>query len=182
MAAPHPPQRPAHDPAPPTRVLFVCLGNICRSPAAEGVFLHLLAGSGHEQAFAVDSAGTGGWHVGNPADRRMRAAAARRGIHLPSRARQIEAADLQRFDHILTMDADNLAALRRLERQAPGPARISPLVQHCRRLEAVEVPDPYYGGERGFEQVLDLLEDACAGLLEDLLAERLAERGQQPGA
>jgi len=157
---------------PPTRVLFVCMGNICRSPAAEGVFLHLLAQARLEHCFAVDSAGTGGWHVGHRADRRMIAAAERRGIHLPSRARQIEAADLQRFDHILTMDADNLAAVRRLERQAPGRARISPLIDHCRRLRSPEVPDPYYGGADGFERVLDLLEDACTGLLEDLLQER----------
>ena len=163
---------PSADEAPPTRVLFVCMGNICRSPAAEGVFLHLLAETGLEDCFAVDSAGTGGWHVGHRADRRMIAAAERRGIHLPSRARQIEAADLQRFDHILTMDADNLAAVRRLERQAPGRARISPLTDYCRRLRSPEVPDPYYGGEEGFERVLDLLDDACAGLLEDLLQER----------
>ena len=148
------------------------MGNICRSPAAEGVFLHLLAEAGLEDCFAVDSAGTGGWHVGHRADRRMIAAAERRGIHLPSRARQIEAADLQRFDHILTMDADNLAAVQRLERQAPGGARISPLTDHCRRLRSPEVPDPYYGGEDGFERVLDLLEDACAGLLDNLRQER----------
>ena len=90
------------------RLLFVCLGNICRSPAAEGVFLHLIEREGLEDRFVVDSAGTGGWHVGNPADRRMRAAAERRGIHLPSRARQIELADLTGFDRILTMDGDNL--------------------------------------------------------------------------
>ena len=136
------------------------------------VFLHLLAEAGQEHCFAVDSAGTGGWHVGHRADRRMIAAAERRGIHLPSRARQIEAADLQRFDHILTMDADNLAAVRRLEHQAPGRARISPLIDHCRQLRSPEVPDPYYGGEDGFERVLDLLEDACAGLLDNLLLER----------
>ena len=163
---------PSGGEAPPTRVLFVCMGNICRSPAAEGVFLHLLAEAGLEHCFAVDSAGTGGWHVGHRADRRMIAAAERRGIHLPSRARQIEAADLQRFDHILTMDADNLAAVRRLEHQAPGRARISPLIDHCRQLRSPEVPDPYYGGEDGFERVLDLLEDACAGLLDNLLQER----------
>lgn len=166
---------PIADPAPaadasgaPIRVLFVCLGNICRSPAAEGVFLHLLGEAGLDEAFAVDSAGTGGWHVGRPADPRMREAAQRRGIQLPSRARQIETADLQRFDHILTMDADNLAALRLLERRQPSRASIRPLVEHCRRFRASEVPDPYYGGPEGFERVLDLLEDACAGLLEDL--------------
>jgi len=151
-------------------VLFVCLGNICRSPAAEGVFLHQLAQAGLEGAFQVDSAGTGGWHVGHPADARMRAAAGRRGIALPSRARQIEPGDLQRFAHILTMDADNLAVLQRLEAQTRASrAHIRPLVEHCRSLRASEVPDPYYGGEDGFEGVLDLLEDACSGLLEDLL-------------
>jgi len=172
MPTPNNQSGPCGGQAPPTRVLFVCMGNICRSPAAEGVFLHLLAEAGLEDYFAVDSAGTGGWHVGHRADRRMIAAAERRGIHLPRRARQIEAADLQRFDHILTMDADNLAAVQRLERQAPGGARISPLIDHCRQLRSHEVPDPYYGGEDGFERVLDLLEDACAGLLEDLLQER----------
>jgi protein-tyrosine phosphatase len=154
----------------PIRVLFVCLGNICRSPAAEGVFLHLLAQEGLEDAFVVDSAGTGGWHVGRPADPRMRAAAARRGIALPSRARQLEAADLQRFDHILTMDDDNLAAVQALARRQ-GPkavAVVTPMVHYCRRLASREVPDPYYGGDDGFEQVLDLLDDACAGLLEAL--------------
>ena len=96
------------------KLLFVCLGNICRSPAAEGVFLHLLEARGLSNQFLVDSAGTGGWHVGNPADRRMRAAAERRGIHLPSRARQIELADFSNFDRILTMDEDNLRAVRSL--------------------------------------------------------------------
>ena len=154
------------------RLLFVCLGNICRSPAAEGVFLHLIASEGLEDRFVVDSAGTGGWHVGNPADRRMRAAAERRGIHLPSRARQIELADFTSFDRILTMDDDNLCNVRSLARELgdrPGLARIEPMTSHCRRLSAREVPDPYYGGEQGFEDVLDLLEDACGGLLETLL-------------
>ena len=152
-----------------TRVLFVCLGNICRSPAAEGVFLHLLAQEGLEDRFVVDSAGTGGWHVGQPADRRMRSAAERRGIHLPSRARQLDADDLSSFDHILTMDASNLADVQALARQVgSGSARIEPLVQYCRELRADEVPDPYYGGPDGFEHVLDLLDDACRGLLDAL--------------
>jgi protein-tyrosine-phosphatase len=158
--------------APPTRVLFVCLGNICRSPAAEGVFLHLLQRAGLDQAFEVDSAGTAGWHQGKPADRRMLAAAQRRGIELPSRARQLEHQDLQHFDHVLTMDADNLAAVEALLGSSPGQASIRPLTRHCRRLLAQEVPDPYYGGPEGFDQVLDLLEDACEGLLENLLLER----------
>ncbi len=158
--------------AEPTRVLFICLGNICRSPAAEGVFLHLLEREGLQHAFEVDSAGTGGWHVGNAADPRMRSAASRRGIHLPSRARQLEPADLSRFDHILTMDGDNLSAVKALARRHPARARIAPITEHCRHHRAREVPDPYYGGPEGFEQVLDLLEDACSGLLEDLLRQR----------
>ena len=159
----------------PTRILFVCLGNICRSPAAEGVFLHRLAAEGLEDRFLVDSAGTGGWHVGKPADSRMRAAASRRGIHLPSRARQLERADLTGFDRILTMDDANLAAVQALARKlGPNPqagqplAVIEPMVRHCRRFQAREVPDPYYGGAEGFEHVLDLLDDACGGLLEAL--------------
>ena len=155
-----------------TRILFVCLGNICRSPAAEGVFVHLLAQQGLSDRFVVDSAGTGGWHVGHPADARMRAAAAHRGIDLTSRARQIDRADLHSFDHILTMDAANLAAVQALAREAGNPAdqaRIAALTAYCRRHSgAHEVPDPYYGGPQGFEQVLDLLEDACTGLLEEL--------------
>lgn len=154
------------------RILFVCLGNICRSPAAEGVFLHLLAREGLEDRFVVDSAGTGGWHVGRPADRRMRAAAERRSIHLPSRARQLDRGDLLSFDRILTMDDDNLRAVRSLARElASGSADlalIEPMTSHCRRCQAREVPDPYYGGDEGFEQVLDLLEDACEGLLDSL--------------
>jgi protein-tyrosine phosphatase len=154
------------------RLLFVCLGNICRSPAAEGVFLHLLAQEGLTERFVVDSAGTGGWHVGRPADRRMRAAAERRGIDLPSRARQLEPGDLRRFDRILTMDDDNLQAVQAMARQLGDRdlARIEPMTSHCRRFRAREVPDPYYGGEEGFEHVLDLLEDACGGLLESLRA------------
>jgi protein-tyrosine phosphatase len=154
------------------RLLFVCLGNICRSPAAEGVFLHLLAQEGLTERFVVDSAGTGGWHVGRPADRRMRAAAERRGIDLPSRARQLEPGDLLRFDRVLTMDDDNLQAVQAMARQLGDRdlARIEPMTCHCRRFRAREVPDPYYGGEEGFEHVLDLLEDACGGLLESLRA------------
>ncbi len=153
------------------KLLFVCLGNICRSPAAEGVFLHLLEARGLSNQFLVDSAGTGGWHVGNPADRRMRAAAERRGIHLPSRARQIELADFGNFDRILTMDDDNLQAVRSLAGELGARsdlALVEPMTSHCRRFSDKEVPDPYYGGEQGFEHVLDLLEDACSGLLETL--------------
>ena len=166
--------------APPTRVLFVCLGNICRSPAAEGLFLHLIAQQDLREAFAVDSAGTGGWHVGKPADRRMIQAAGARGVVLPSRARQITALDLQQFDHILTMDADNLAAVQRLAGGQPTRARIEPITRHCHHFQTLEVPDPYYGGAEGFNEVLDLLDDACTGLLAHLLERRPRAGSSQP--
>jgi len=152
------------------KLLFVCLGNICRSPAAEGVFLHLIKTRGLEDQFVVDSAGTGSWHVGNPADRRMQAAANRRGIQLPSRARQIDLNDLETFDLVLTMDQDNLHAVNGLAREAGAraTARIQPMLSYGRRYSEAEVPDPYYGGDAGFEHVLDLLEDACEALLEEL--------------
>ena len=152
------------------KLLFVCLGNICRSPAAEGVFLHLLKQRGLSERFVVDSAGTGGWHVGNPADRRMQAAANRRGIDLPSRARQICLDDFSSFDLVLTMDDDNLAAVRGLAQEAgaEATATITPMLHYARNFSETEVPDPYYGGKAGFEHVLDLLEDACANLLDEL--------------
>ena len=118
----------------------------------------------------VDSAGTGGWHVGNPADRRMQAAANRRGIQLPSRARQISLDDLSEFDLILTMDDANLAAVTSLASEAGrrATAKIKPMLSYTSQFSETEVPDPYYGGEEGFEHVLDLLEDACSNLLDDL--------------
>ena len=152
------------------KLLFVCLGNICRSPAAEGVFLHLLEEQGLADHFVVDSAGTGSWHVGNKADPRMRAAAERRGIHLPSRARQIELDDLSRFDLVVTMDSDNLRNVRSLAQEAGNnaTATIRSMLSYARSTDLTDVPDPYYGGEQGFEQVLDLLEDACSGLIEEI--------------
>ena len=152
------------------KILFVCLGNICRSPAAEGVFLHLLSERGLSEHFVVDSAGTGGWHVGNPADRRMQAAANRRGIQLPSRARQISLDDLSDFDLVLTMDDANLSAVTSLASEAGGraTAKIRPMLSFARQFSETEVPDPYYGGDAGFEHVLDLLEDACSQLLDEL--------------
>ena len=152
------------------KLLFVCLGNICRSPAAEGVFLHLLEERNLADQFVVDSAGTGGWHVGNPADRRMQAAANRRGIQLPSRARQITLDDLNDFDLVLTMDDANLMAVQGLAQEAGrrATASIKPMLSFVRNYSETEVPDPYYGGDAGFEHVLDLLEDACGNLLDQL--------------
>ena len=156
-----------------TRFLFVCLGNICRSPAAEGIFLHRLLQRGLENYFTVDSAGTGSWHIGCQADPRMRAAAKRRGISLPSRARQIKTTDLSQFDLILTMDADNQAVVTALAEQLGAEARaeIKPMLSFARQYKLSSVPDPYFTtGEDGFEHVLDLLEDACDGLLETVLS------------
>ena len=136
------------------------------------MFLHLIEQRQLTDQFLVDSAGTGGWHVGNPADRRMQAAARRRGIHLPSRARQIELGDLESFDYIPVMDQDNLRNVSSMSNEL-GPrstAKIRLMLSHARRADTLEVSDPYYGGDQGFEHVLDLLEDACEGLIEDLLA------------
>lgn len=154
-----------------TRVLFVCLGNICRSPAAEGVFLQLLDEAGLTGAFEVDSAGTGSWHLGEPADRRMREAASRRGIALPSRARKVSSEDFSHFDVILAMDADNLATLRRL---APPEAREKiTLFRHFDPdAPDADVPDPYYGDADGFDEVLDIVTRTGRVLLASLTPRR----------
>ena len=151
-----------------TKLLFVCLGNICRSAAAEGVFLNLLCSRGLKEKYEVDSAGTGGWHVGERADSRMRNAAKRRGIDISSRARQLTLNDLEVFDLILTMDAQNLAFVESLAKEAGSKVTIRPILSYATRTKILDVPDPYYGGDIGFEKVLDLLQDACGGLLEEL--------------
>lgn len=144
-------------------VLFVCMGNICRSPAAEGVFRKAVAEAGREAEFEIDSAGTHGYHVGHPPDPRMRAAAEARGYRLDSVARRLDTADFQRFDLIVAMDDDNF---QHIEGMSPGSgARIVRMCDYCESQQATEVPDPYYGGAAGFERVLDILEDACAKLL-----------------
>ncbi len=152
------------------KVLFVCLGNICRSPAAEGVFLSLLKSKGLEGQFFVDSAGTGGWHIGSTPDKRMQQAANRRGIKLPSLARQITEKDLDDFDLILTMDDENYDSVQTLAKRSKlkVSANIRKMLSYSRFSDLAEVPDPYYGGDQGFEDVLDLLEDSCEGLLASL--------------
>lgn len=149
---------------PPRRVLMVCLGNICRSPTAEGVMRARAQARG--LAVEVDSAGTAAWHAGSPPDPRSVAHAARRGIDLRSlRARQVSDRDFQAFDLILAMDRQNLAEL---QRRCPPAQRhkLSLLLTHAAGWPEDEVPDPYYGGEQGFEHVLDGIERACDGLLE----------------
>jgi protein-tyrosine phosphatase len=145
-----------------TRILFVCMGNICRSPTAEGVMRHLLAERGLAGEIDVESAGTGGWHAGNPPDARATATARARGITLDGAARQVTRSDFEDFDLLVAMDRDNLADLRAI---AP------PGTEHKLRMliaDGRDVPDPYYGGPRGFEQVLDLVQTACEQLLDDL--------------
>ena len=148
-------------------VLFVCMGNICRSPTAEGVFRHHAEQAGLADRLEIDSAGTHAYHVGEPADRRARAAAERRGMSLDGiRARRVSINDYERFDYIIAMDADNLARLRD-EAPEGHDARLHLFLEFASGSET-EVPDPYYGGSAGFERVLDLVEDASRGLLETL--------------
>ncbi|WP_300651255.1 low molecular weight protein-tyrosine-phosphatase [Pseudomonas sp.] len=149
------------------RILFVCLGNICRSPTAEAVLRHKLRELGLEAAVEVDSAGTGDWHVGKPPDSRTRQAAQLRGYDLSAlRGRQVSVTDFSRFDLILAMDNSNLEHLQRLL-PAGSTAELDLFLRRY-DLALDEVPDPYYGGDEGFELVLDLLEQACDGLLREL--------------
>ncbi len=148
-------------------VLFVCMGNICRSPTAEGVFRHHVEKAGLADRIDVDSAGTHAYHVGEPPDHRARAAAERRGMSLDGiRARRVSSADFERFDYIIAMDEDNLFRLRD---EAPDDhtAEIRLFLEYSTGSET-EVPDPYYGGAAGFERVLDLVVDASQGLLKAL--------------
>jgi protein-tyrosine phosphatase len=144
----------------PVRVLFVCSGNICRSPTAEAVMHRLVDEAGLGNDIEVDSAGTGDWHVGEPPDPRARDAAARRDITLSGTARQVEASDFDHFDLILAVDEENADRLRRV---APDDAR-----DRIRLLDSRDVPDPYYGGPDGFDLVLDQLISACSRLLDEL--------------
>jgi len=153
-------------------VLFVCMGNICRSPTAEGVMQKLLTDRSLLDAFELDSAGTHAYHVGEPPDDRAVEAALSRGIDLAQqRARRVEVEDFQRFDYILAMDADNLQHLRHMQPDE-GRAEVRLLLDFSREDPGGAVPDPYYGGAAGFERVLDILEEANEALLERLSAER----------
>ena len=151
-------------------VLFVCLGNICRSPTAEGVFRSMCHRQGVGADLQIDSAGTAAWHVGKRPDARAVAAAARHGIDLsPLRARQVTPQDFSGFDYILAMDEDNLADLRAM-RPANALARVELFLSHALGQSLCDVPDPYYGGDDGFEHVIELTREASAGFLTHLLA------------
>jgi len=156
------------------RLLFVCMGNICRSPTAEGMMRHVLLEAGLGSRVEVDSAGTGAWHVGDPADPRARAAAARRGIDLNGIARQVTREDLDSFDLILAADADNQRHLLALAGEDPARRakvrRLRDFDQASVNAGELDVPDPYYGEPDGFDRVLDIVEAACRGLLAEIRA------------
>jgi len=152
----------------PARVLFVCTGNICRSPTAEGVFRHAVVSAGLAQKILVDSAGTHGYHLGHPPDCRTQLAAAQRGYDLANlRARQVTGQDFVEFDYILAMDLDNLSDLRRLA-PAQQHGKLSLFMDYSSARRGEEVPDPYYGAAQEFELVLDMAEDAATGLLQHI--------------
>jgi protein-tyrosine phosphatase len=152
----------------PFRVLFVCMGNICRSPAAEIVFRRQVDDAGLSNAIHIDSAGTIGYHAGKGPDPRMADTLRRRGYDIAGRSRQVTAEDLREFDLLLAADQENLADLCRLDRSGAHREKLRLLVEYCLEREASHVPDPYYGGQHGFEEVADLVEDACQGLLDSL--------------
>ncbi|KAL1191038.1 hypothetical protein V5N11_018591 [Cardamine amara subsp. amara] len=162
----------------PFSVLFVCLGNICRSPAAEGVFTDIVKKRGLDSKFNIDSAGTINYHEGNMADPRMRSAAKRRGIEITSLSRPIKASDFREFDLILAMDEQNkediLKAYNVWKARGNFPPdadkKVKLMCSYCKKHNDKFVPDPYYGGAQGFEKVLDLLEDACESLLDSVTA------------
>jgi protein-tyrosine phosphatase len=172
----------------PVRLLFVCLGNICRSPTAEGVMRSLVREAGLEEQIELDSAGTGGWHVGSSPDERATTAAAARGIALEGSARRVRAEDFDYFDLILAMDRSNLDDLRALARGSHERDKVRLLREFDpasgtrgpdrRTTDDLDVPDPYYGAGDGFAHVLELVQAACAGLLARLRAGELGKLDQ----
>lgn len=157
-------------------VLFVCMGNICRSPTAQGIFESLVQRSGLAGVIRIDSAGTHAYHIGNQPDSRSQQAALGRGVDLSKqRARQVQTTDFSDFDYVLAMDLHNLQALQRFA-QAQQAKNLQLFMEFASRWREREVPDPYYGGSQGFERVLDMIEDASEGLLEHLIRTHQLER------
>ena len=158
------------------KVLFVCLGNICRSPSAENIMNHLILQSGLTERIICDSAGTSGYHIGNSPDQRMSAAAIRKlGFPLMGKARQFQISDFQEFNLILAMDLDNYKNILSLNHAGREHAyQVHLICDFCSQFKLKEVPDPYYGGYEGFNQVIDLLMAACKGLLEYIISEELS--------
>ncbi|HTN93351.1 MAG TPA: low molecular weight protein-tyrosine-phosphatase [Gallionella sp.] len=149
-------------------VVFVCMGNICRSPTAEAVFRHYVESAGLAGQISVESAGTHDYHIGDKPDSRAQRAAQQRGYDMSQlRGRQVEPEDFRRFDYVLAMDTANLEILQRIAPQGSG-SRLGLFLEYARHHAEREVPDPYYGGADGFERVLDMVEDAAQGLLEEI--------------
>ncbi|NER82384.1 MAG: low molecular weight phosphotyrosine protein phosphatase [Leptolyngbya sp. SIO1D8] len=159
-----------------TKLLFVCLGNICRSPSAENIMNHLLTTRQLTHQFSCDSAGTSSYHIGSPPDRRMAVAARQQGILLQGRARQLQIEDFENFDWVLAMDDSNYRDILRLDSQGRYHYKVRKICDFCRHHSDTEVPDPYYGGDAGFRYVIDLLIDACEGFLDFLLQESSSAR------
>jgi protein-tyrosine phosphatase len=153
------------------RILFVCMGNICRSPTAEGVMRALVAEAGLDGRIEIESAGTGGWHVGEPPDARATEAAHRRGVTLAGAARQVRPEDFETFDLLVALDRENLRHLLAVAPDEDAAEKVRLLREFDPACAGdLDVPDPYYGGERGFETVLDQVQAACRGLLDELRA------------
>ena len=155
----------------PYKLLFVCLGNICRSPSAENIMNHLIEEAGLSDRIYCDSAGTSGYHVGEKPDRRMTIAANARGIEMKGRSRSLDRYDLEEFDLILAMDRSNYQGILALDPAGKYANKVKMMCSYCRDHSDSEVPDPYYGGADGFDYVIELLMDACAGLLEEVKQE-----------
>jgi protein-tyrosine phosphatase len=153
------------------RILFVCMGNICRSPTAEGVMRRLVDDAGLTDQIEIESAGTGGWHAGEPPDHRATLAAGRRGITLEGAARQVTQDDFRRFDLVIALDRANLRELLAIAPDEDAAEKVRLLREFDPAASGdLDVPDPYYGGDRGFENVLDMVEASCRGLLDELRA------------
>jgi protein-tyrosine phosphatase len=154
----------------PYKLCFVCLGNICRSPTAEGIFIHKVKEAGLESYFYIDSAGTAAYHTGEKANSRSQETANKYGVHLPSVARRFEYPDLEEFDLILAMDSSNLTNLEDIDRKGKFTEKIKLMRDFDPSPEDGEVPDPYYGGQMGFENVFQILDRSCENLLNSLKA------------
>ncbi|MCL2933546.1 MAG: low molecular weight phosphotyrosine protein phosphatase [Trichodesmium sp. MAG_R03] len=156
----------------PYQLLFVCLGNICRSPSAENIMNHLIEKANLSKYVVCDSAGTGGYHIGSPPDARMTYAAKMRDINLKGSARKFQVKDFNNFDLILTMDQENYRDVLRLDNSGKYRNKVRLMCDFCRYFDVKEVPDPYYGGSDGFDYVIEILLDACEGLLDYLINQK----------